>query len=167
MKPITLLQIQTVGPEGEKLAWMFLILFVIVLVAIIFKRKWTMKWPNFSSAISVTIQKNKIYHPTVVSFSITNHEKKAIVIEHPVLRFKRGRRKKAYKIKTVNSKAIYPLYLEPNKTHELPVSLQNFYEFDKKLKRLSRLRIEFTYNKNRFKSSKYVLLKPTLFRKEK
>lgn len=161
------LQVQTIGPEGKKIVWIVLALFAIGIFYFLLQRKRKFSWPRIGSSIRIRVNKNKIYHPTVVTFSISNLDNKPILIEHPVIRFRRGKRKKAYKIKTVNSKAIYPLYLDSNKTHELPVSLQSFYDFDKKLKRMSRLRIEFNYNKNRFKSSKYILLKPTLFRKEK
>ena len=162
-----LLQIKTVGPESYKLFWIVLILIISGLILSLSKKKIKISRLRLLSAITIDIEKNKTYHPVTVTFSITNREKDAIAIEHPVLRFKQGRNRKAYKIKSVNAKAIYPLFLETNKTHVLPVSLQPFYEYEKNLKRFSKLRIEFTYNRNRFKKSEYVLLKPTLFKKEK
>lgn len=163
---ILLNQIQTVGPEGNKILWVLLVLGVIILLAILFRKNARIHFPNFSRKVSITLEKNQIYHPTVVNFTIFNDDRKAIVIQNPVLRFRKGKRTKAYRITSVRTKDIYPLYLEPNKTHSLPVSLQPFYDHHKQLKRFSRLRVEFRYN-NRFKSSRYVLLKPTLFRKER
>lgn len=162
-----LLQIETVGPESKKLLWLVLILIAIGITVFLSKKKFKLKLPHLKSVISVDIQKNKIYHPSVVHIAIVNKTTKAIIVQNPVLRFRRGRKTKAYKITSVKTKDIYPLYLEANKTHNLPVTLQAFYDHYKRLKRYSRLRVEFKYDDNRRRRSKYVLLKPTLFRKEK
>lgn len=167
MEIIHLIQIQTVGPEGGKIFWVIGALLLIGLVTLLARTKVKIKLPSFSKKVVVRLKKNKIYHPTVVHISIANNENKAIVIQNPILRFRRGRKTKAYKITSVKTKDIYPLYLEPNKTHNLPVTLQPFYDHYKRLKRYGRLRVEFKYGDNRRKRSKYVLLKPTLFKKEK
>lgn len=164
-----LLQVQYIEPEGEKMIYVLLVAILIaVILFFIFKRK---KLPkiniNYSAPVKANITKNKIYHATIITLEINNRSKKGITIENPVIRFKRGRKEKAFKIKAVNSTQIYPLFLEAGKSHKLPVTLQPFYDFNKKLKRLSRVRIEFAYNKNRKKKTKYLLLKPTLFRKAK
>lgn len=161
-----LLQIETVGPEGEKLLWIFLVLLLLGLFTFVASKKGFINRFSYSSSVLLSVEKNKIYHPTSILFNIENKEKKSIIIQNPVLRFKRGSAEKAFKIKSVNTSSIYPLYLEPGKNHELSVALQPFYDFDKNLKKYSRLRIEFNYNQQ-FKKSNYLLLKPTLFRKEK
>ena len=161
------LQIQTVGPEGGKILWVILAIALIGLVLLFIKLKIKIPLPDFSKKVLVSIEKNKVYHPTIIHFTIVNKGSKSIVIQNPVLRFRRGRKTKAYKITSVKTKDIYPLYLEPNKSHNLPVTLQPFYDHYKRLKRYSCLRVEFNYSDSRFKKSKYVLLKPTMFRKEK
>lgn len=162
-----IIQVNTVGPEGYKLIWVLLILLIIVAVIFLTKGKFKIRIPSFSNALIIQIKKNKVYHPTVIHLKIKNNKKKVVLIENPILRFKMGRNTKAFKIKSVNSSKIYPLYLEANQTHELPVALQNFYDYDKELKKYSRLRIEFSYDETKSKSSSYLLLKPTLFRKAK
>lgn len=159
-----ILQIETVGPQGDKLIWVLLIMVAIALMAYFFVRKSSFNLPSFKSKVIVKAEKNKIYHPTVIHLKIENRKKKAIVIEHPVVRFRRGRNTKAFKIRAVNARSIYPLYLEANKTHELAVALEPFYEYDPKLKKFSRLRIEFIYDKEIQKISSYLILKSTLFR---
>lgn len=162
-----IIQIQTIGPEGHKLLFVLAIVLVLVIVFFIVKKKISFTLPSWNSNIIVTLDKNKIYHPTVVTLSITNNSDKAIDIQHTVLRFKKARAKKAYKITSLKSKEIYPLYLEPNKTHSLPVTLQPFYDHYKRLKRYNRLRAEFQFDGSKTKCSRYVLLKSTIFRKEK
>lgn len=162
------LQVQTIGPEGNKLVWVFLVLVVILLFVLLIRmKKWNIKFPKFSAALSVSVHKNKIYHPTVIQLKVKNRSGKAIVINHPVIRFKKIRQTKAFKIKSVNTSAIYPLYLEANKTHELAVALKPFFDYDQKLKRYARLRIEFGYDGSKFKNTRYLLLMPTLFSKAK
>lgn len=165
----TILQVETVGPEGEKLLIVVLVIAVLGLLGFLLIRTRSIKIriPGFRREIKGTISKNRIYHPGIVSLTITNNSKKAIVIENPVLRFRRFRETKAFKIKSVNTSEIYPLYLEAGKTHKLPVSLQPFYDFNKRLKKYPRVRIEWVFNEKNARKTRYVLLKPTLFRKEK
>lgn len=161
------LQIETVGPEGEKVIWVLLFIAIILTSFLLIRGRKKFSFPSFSDGVKVAVSKNKIYHPTIIHLKIINKSKKDVNIEHPILRFKKFRKSKAFKIKSVNSTKVYPMYLEANKTYDLAVALQNFYDYDKTLKRYSRLRIEFRYNQNKFKGSKYLLLLPTLFRKAK
>ncbi|HPR59617.1 MAG TPA: hypothetical protein PLF35_01650 [Prolixibacteraceae bacterium] len=162
---IRLLQIEIVGPQGDKLIWLFIVMAIIAVVAYLFiiKRKFSLQ--NFNKRITVRVEKNKIYHPDTVHIIIENKTAKAIDIENPVIRFKHRRKSKAFKIKAVNTRNIYPLYLESGKTHHLPVALEPFYSFDNSLKKFSQLRIEFIYNKTQNQKSSYIVLKPTLFKK--
>ena len=162
--PYILVEIQTVGPEGGKLVWFFLFIAFALLILFSLKKK-TIQLSRSSSALSVKLEKNKVYHPSVVHLKILNKRSKGLVINHPVIRFKKGRSTKAFKIKSVNASSIYPLFLEANKIHELPVALQPFYDYNPKLKKYSRLRLEFTYEGGKLKKTKYLLLKSTLFRK--
>lgn len=162
-----LLQVETVGPEGSNVFWLLLFLALggIAIFFILGKKKFIL--PTFSGQVKVSIGKNKIYHPTIIHLKVENRSKNAITIENPIIRFKRIKRSVAYKIKAVNSSKIYPLYLEAGQTHKLPVALEPFYSYNRKLKRYSRLRIEFTFDKKNEKRSRFLLLKPTLFRKAK
>lgn len=162
-----ILQIVTVGPQGDKLIWVFLILVIIGIVAFLLTKKTHFSFFSFRKKVFVTIQKNKVYHPSVIQFKVENKGKKAIVIEHPVIRFKRGKTSNAFKIKAVNTRDIYPLFLEAGKIHELSVALEPFYNHKSGLKKFSRLRIEFKYDKEKQKKTRYVLLKPTFFRSER
>jgi hypothetical protein len=168
-----LLQIETIGPEGDKLIWVFLTIVLIIGLFFLLKGKFNSKNKgifqrfSFSRGVKINLEKNKKLHPTVIHLNVINQSSKAITIQHPILRFKRGKNTKAFKIKGVNSSSIYPLYLEAKQTHKLPVLLQSFYDYDKKLKGFPRLRIECKYNENNLAKSSYLLLRSTIFRKVK
>lgn len=158
-----LLQIETVGPEGDKLLWVLLIM--LLAGAFVFY------WQRFSQLfgnkqILLQVEKNKVIHPTTLFFKVENRGNKAIDIEQPVIRFSNTLNEKAYKIKGVNASAIYPLFLEPGKSHELVVALQPFYDHTPTLQNFLRVRIEISYQGKKVKSS-YLRLKPGLFRSAK
>ncbi|MBN2806778.1 MAG: hypothetical protein JXR22_08970 [Prolixibacteraceae bacterium] len=159
-----LLQIETVGPEGHKLLWVLLILLLLGAIAFF----WKLPILHFSKrkGLSLQVEKNKRYHPTTIFFKIENNGDQAIDLDQPVIRFKDYLKEKAYKIKGVNTAAIYPLYLEPGKSHELVVALQPFYDHAPVLKNFQRVRVEISYQGTKLKSA-YLLLKPGLFRKAK
>lgn len=161
------LQIETVGPEGDKVIWLLLIAAFILIAILLLRGQKKLKLPSFSGGVKATITKNKIYNPTIVHLTIVNNSKKDISIENPVLRFKKGRKSKAFKIKAVNSTKIYPMFLEAGQNHTLPILLHAFFQFDENLKHFSHVRIEFSHNNNQKKKTRYILLKPTLFRKVK
>jgi hypothetical protein len=95
---------------------------------------------------------------------IENRGERATDIQHPVIRFKKGRNTKAYKIKAVNASKIHPLYLEKGKKHKLTVALQPFYEFNPDLKKFNQVRVECPFNNSKLKKSKYLVLFPTFFK---
>jgi len=159
------LQIETVGPEGYKLKWVLLA--IVALIALYFLLR---KAPSLTSIIKspelrFKVKKNKIYHPSTLYFEIENQSKIATDIQHPVIRFKKGRNTKAYKIKAVNASKIYPLYLEKGRKHQLSIALQPFYDFNPGLKKYNQVRIECSFNNSKLKKSKYLILFPTLFKK--
>jgi len=162
---IRLLQIEIIGPQGDKLIWIFIVMIIMAVVAYLFMIKQKFSIQKYRKRVTVRVEKNKIYHPDTVHIIIENKTAKAIDIENPVIRFKHRRKSKAFKIKAVNTRNIYPLYLESGKTHHLPVALEPFYSFDNSLKKFSQLRIEFIYNKTQNQKSSYIVLKPTLFKK--
>lgn len=162
---IKLLQIEMIGPQGDKLIWVFIIIALIAVVAFLWSKNREISLQYFSTKIKIRLEKNKVYHPDTIHIFIENQTSKSIDVENPVIRFKHGRKIKAFKIKAVNTRNIYPLYLENGKTHHLPVSLEPFYSYDSSLKKFSKLRIEFIYNKTQSQKSSYILLKPILFKK--
>lgn len=159
-----LLQIETVGPEGYKLLWLVLLLFLIA--ALVLLRKRVIRLSGNKQLLILQVETNKIYHPTTIFFKVENRGKQALDLEQPVIRFKNMLKDKAFKIKGVNASSIYPLYLEAGKSHELVVALQPFYDHAPGLKKFHRVRIEISHQGKTIKSS-YLLLQPGLFRKAK
>ena len=80
-----ILQVTTVGPEGNKLIWVFLFIIAITTVIFLVKGKLKIRVSNFSSSLLLQVTKNKVYHPTVIHLKITNRNKTAVtgLVSHP------------------------------------------------------------------------------------
>jgi hypothetical protein len=163
LKSGILLQIETVGPEGHKLIWVFLILVAIAFAAWVVLRKKGHSWLSFNT-LKVEIQKNKIYHPETVTLSVKNKRTKAVVIDSVNLTFRGFNKKRSFKITQVAGKKIYPLFLEAGNNHTIVIALASFYSKFPKLKKMARLRIEVNTKQGKTHKTRYLLLKPTLFR---
>lgn len=162
-----ILQIEIVGPEGYKLKWVLIVLVALIAIFIFIR-----KMPSLASIIKPSdlrfrVKKNKIYHPSALYFEIENRGEKATVIQHPIIRFKKGSNTKAYKIKAVNASKIYPLFLEKGAKHQLSVALQPFYDFSPGLKKYNQIRVECSFDNSKMKKSRYMIIFPTLFKKHK
>ncbi|MBN1926207.1 MAG: hypothetical protein JW798_10250 [Prolixibacteraceae bacterium] len=160
---LMLLQIETVGPEGYKLIWVFLTLGLMVLVTwAVVRKKWHSRF--WLKSIKVEALKNKVYHPETIILSVTNKQTKSIVIESVSLVFKGFKNKRSFVITRVGGKKIYPLFLEGIKKHTIVLALVPFYSKFPELEKMARLRIEVNIEKGRIYRSRFLLLKPTLFR---
>jgi hypothetical protein len=159
-----LLQIEIVDPEGHKLKWIFLIIAAFIVLFFLMRKSHSLKSIIKPSELRFKVEKNKTYHPSTLYYEIENRGETATDIQHPVIRFKKGRNTKAYKIKAVNASKIYPLYLEKGKKHKLTVALQPFYEFNPDLKKFNQVRVECPFNNSKLKKSKYLVLFPTFFK---
>ena len=84
-------------------------------------------------------------------------------LEAPVLIFRKLFLIRKFKLTGINHSAIYPLYLEAGKVHELRISLSIFHEYDRKLKRYYWSRILMRDTRGRKYTSKYVTLRKSLF----
>lgn len=160
-----LLQIEIVGPEGHKLKWVLIVIVSLGVLYFLIRKKPSLRSIINPSDLRFEVKKNKIYHPSTLYFEIENRGNTATDIQHPVIRFKKGRNTKAYKIKAVNASKIYPLYLEKGKKHQLNITLQPFYDFNPNLKKYKQVRVECTFNNSKLKKSRYMILFPTFFKK--
>lgn len=154
-----------VAPEGDKLLVILPILLLLVASGLYLWKRKNIKLPIIKRRLKIRLEKNKIYRPTVIHLNVQNTSKSGVSIENPIIRFKKIWSSKAFKIKSVNTQVIYPLYLEAGESHRLPISLEPFYSFNKRLKRYPRIRIEFTFDKTKSRSSNYIFTKSTIFRK--
>ena len=165
------LQIQNeVGPEGQKL-WVIPMLLLLLLGAYLLFRRQTIKKPGshkkkFSLSlkrITVDLHKDRNFRPKVLILKVKNNRRKDVDIEAPVLVFRKLWSKRKFKLKGMNRYEIYPLYLEAGKEHELQINLSVFHEHDRSIRRFYWAKVFVFDTKGRKYSSKYVTLRKSLY----
>lgn len=159
-----------VHPEGYKLLWFagFIILFVAIgfLVQNIRKKQGISTKSKFRftrKKLMVELTKDRLIRPKVLTLKIKNTGKRYIDIEAPVLIFRKLWSKRKFKLKRINNKEVYPLYLEAGKSFTVPIELSRFFEHDKKLKRFYWGRIIIQDIDGKTFKSKHVSLRKSLY----
>jgi len=159
-----------VGPEGSSLIWfvLLLLLFLFSFLVLPKSRSGNLSFLHLpflfsSKRIRVILQKDKKYRPKILKLVVTNNSQKDTDLEAPVLIFRKLLLTRKFKLTGVNHSAIYPLYLEAGKVHELWISLSIFHKYDRKLKGYywSRILIQDTHGRKY--TSKYITLRKSLF----
>jgi hypothetical protein len=158
-----------VGPEGEKLIWVFIIVIVFALSFLIFRKrdKKTAKVhkPLFQQKrVTVRLEKDKLYYPNNIKLTVENIGNKDLDLDRPLLILDNFWLKRKFKLKGMGNRTYYPLYLEKGKTHTLQIDLTRFYSHDKKLKKFPKAKILIFDVKGKRLGSKSVYLRKTLFK---
>lgn len=154
-----------VGPDGDKLLWILLILVLAILAWLRFGKKSKKGKPLFKrESVKISLEKNKLYFPDSLKLSITNTGNVDLDLDRPVLTFDKFWIKRNFKLKGIDKRELYPLYLEKGKTHTLNIDLNHFYSYDKKLKGYSKIKIALTNVKNKKLGAKSVYTRKTLIK---
>ena len=159
-----------VGPDGNKLIWMLLIVLVVFFSIFVLSRiKKTGRRIKVGSffkirRVKLEITKDKLYYPDYLTMKVKNTGNSDIDLDRPWLVFDNFWLKRNFRIKGTNNHSFYPLYLEKGKTHTLDIALGQFYRHDKKLKRYPKLRIKLYDVKTRKLGSKSIFIRKTLFK---
>ena len=158
-----------IGPEGDKLIWFLLIPVIIIVAFFVFrkknKKKTTKQKPFFQrSKIIVELEKDKLYYPDSLTLRIKNTGNYDIDLDKPLLILDNFWLKRKFKLKGMDNRTFYPLYLEKGKTHSLQIDLNRFYSHDKKLKKFPKAKLVIYDIKNKKLGSKSVYLRKTLFK---
>lgn len=159
-----------VGPEGDKLIW--ILLFVVVFIIFLFlngKNKQPKNAFNFKSLfkvnrVKIELKKNKLYYPDYITINLENSGNSDIDLDKPMLVFDNFWLKRNFRIKGMNNRTFYPLYLEKGKSHTLEIDLNQFYSHDKRLKKYPKIRINLYDIKNRKLGSSSIFIRKTLFK---
>ena len=124
-----------------------------------------MKKPFFKlRRIQVTLEKDRLYYPDVLTLTVKNTGNVDLDLDKPLLIFDNFWLKRKFKIKGMENYTFYPLYLEKNKTHTLEIYLNRFYSHDKRLKRYPKVKIIISDVKGRRLGKKSIFLRKTLFK---
>jgi hypothetical protein len=157
-----------VGPEGYKLAWLFVFLIppvIYFLIKWIRIRKDGKKKPLLKyTRVKISLDKDRIYFPDYLKLTIKNIGNSDIDIDRPLLIFGNFWIKRKFRLKGTNNNRFYPLYLVAGKTHSLQIDLNGFYNHDKKLVKYPRAKIIIFNVKGKRLGSQSVFLRKTLFR---
>jgi hypothetical protein len=159
-----------VGPDGDKL---LIILFVIAILVLGFwvlnrfgkKRNGKTKRPLFPfRKIQVNLEKDRMYHPNILTLTVKNTGNIDLDLNKPLLIFDNLLTKRKFKIKGSDNHTFYPLYLEKGKTHTLEINLNRLYIHDKSLKRFPKVKIIIFDLKGRQMGNKSIFLRKTLLK---
>lgn len=158
-----------IGPEGDKLIWFLVIPVLIVLLFFVFREKskktTTKQKPFFQrSKINIELEKDKIYYPGFLTLKVKNRGNYDIDLDKPLLILDNFWLKRKFKLKGMDNRTFYPLYLEKGKTHTLQIDLTRFYSHDKKLKKFPKAKLVIYDIKGKKMGSKSVYLRKTLFK---
>ncbi len=158
-----------IGPEGDKLVWIFLILIAAGLSFLIFRKKdkknSKAKKPLFQNRkVNIKLEKDSLYYPGNLKLIVKNSGNIDIDLDRPLLVFDNFWLKRKFKLKGMGNRTFYPLYLEKGKTHTLQIDLTRFYSHDKSLKKFPKAKVYVFDVKGKRLGSKSVYLRKTLFK---
>ncbi len=157
-----------VGPEGEKLVWVILVLSVIIFAIFLQfrgKGKKSKSSPLFKrSRVVLKLEKDSLYYPDNLTFKVKNAGNTDIDLDRPMLVFDNFWLKRKFRLKGSDNRTFYPLYLEKGKTHTLQIDLNRFYSHDKSLKKFPKAKVVAMDVTGKRLGSKSVYLRKTLFK---
>jgi hypothetical protein len=162
---LTLFAQNEIGPDGGKLVWLLLILAVVVLVLVILGIKGNNRKPLFvREKVKVDFEKSKLYFPDSIKLSVKNTGNVDVDVDRPVLIFDSFWIKRKFKLKGIDNRSLYPLYLGKGETHNLNIDLNHFYSYDKKLKKYAKVKIAVFNVKGKSLGKKAVYIRKTLIK---
>lgn len=152
-----------IGPEGSKIAWILIALLVIVALWLFSGKKRNKKQPLIiRQRVRIEIEKDRLYFPDELKLTVKNTGNVDIDLDRPLLIFDNFWLKRKFRVKGMENRTFYPLYMIKNYTHTLNIDLNHFYSYDKKLKRYPKVKIIIFNVKGKRLGSNSVYLRKTL-----
>ena len=84
--------------------------------------------------LEVVLEKDRIFHPNVLTMTIRNIGKNEVDMNAPVLKFRKIWTKRKFKLNGVSGQPIYPMYIDSGKTHQLRLETATFHQYDRSIK---------------------------------
>ena len=152
-----------IGPEGNKIAWILIILLIIIVFWVFFRKKGIKKQPLFvRQKVNIELEKDRLYFPDEIKLTVKNTGNTDIDLDRPLLIFDNFWLKRKFRLKGMDNRIFYPLYMIKNYTHTLHIDLNHFYSYDRKLKRFPKVKIILFNVKGKRLGSNSVYLRKTL-----
>lgn len=168
--PLLVLAQTPVNPEGYKLIWLAGFIALCILAVFIYRFLQKKQGKNTSRSVrfkrkrlQIELTKDRLIRPKNLTLTITNTGNRYIDLEAPLLEFRKLWSKRKFKLKRVNNREIYPLYLEVGKKHVVTIELIRFFEHDRKLKSFYWGRIFLQDVDGKKFKSKHVSLRKSLY----
>lgn len=159
-----------IGPEGHKLFWVVLVLLAFLAGFLLSKKRFfsLSKIPLRSlfsnEKVSIQLEKDALYYPDHLKLTVKNTGNADVDLDQPLLVFDSFWLKRKFKIKGMENRTFYPLYLERGKTHHLDIDIYRFYRHDKRLKRYPKVKVYIRNVKGQKLGSRSVFLRKTLIK---
>lgn len=154
-----------VGPDGDKLIWLLLIVLAAIVVFFVFRKKGDKKQPFFiREKIKIEIGKDRMYFPDNIILTIKNTGNSDIDLDRPLMVFDNFWLKRKFRLKGTESRIFYPLYMVKGYTHTLNIDLNPFYSYDRKLKRYPKVKFSVFNVKGKRLGSNSIYLRKTLIK---
>jgi len=110
--------------------------------------------------LEVTLDKDRLFHPHVLTMTIRNIGKHEADLNSPVIEFRKIWTKRKFKVNGIKGQQVYPLLLYPGITHELEIETVTFHQYDRSIKSFYWARIYVSDIKgHKWKSNKVKLRK--------
>lgn len=160
----------TEGVEKETLIWINLILIILLLAALaprIPKLLIALQSFHFSRLfrkvkLEIKLEKDRPLRPQVLTLTIRNAGKNTADIDAPVLEYRKIWSRRKFKLNGISGNQIYPMYIDPGKTHQLRIETSTFHHYDRTIKTYYRARVFLTDIDGRKWKSNTVILRKSL-----
>lgn len=154
-----------VGPDGDKLIWLLLVVLAAIIVFVVFRKKGDKNRPLFArDKVQIELEKDRVYFPDYVILNVKNIGNVDIDLDRPLLVFDNFWLKRKFRLKGTDKRIFYPLYMAKGYTHTLNIDLNHFYSYDKKLKRYPKVKITIFNMKGKRLGSSSIYLRKTLMK---
>ena len=154
-----------VRPDGDKIVWVLLIFLATVFLFFVYRKKGSIKQTLFvRQRIKIELEKSRLYFPDFLTLTVHNIGNTDIDMDRPLLIFDNFWLKRKFRLKGVENRSFYPLYLVKGHLHKLNIDLNHFYSYDRKLKRFPKVKIILFNVKGRRLGSNSVYLRKTLIK---
>ena len=110
--------------------------------------------------LEIILEKDRILRPQVLTMTISNIGKNEADIDAPVLVFRKIWTTRKFKLNGINGQHIYPMFIGPDKMHQLRIETATFHQYDRSIKSFYWAQIQLTdVDGRRWKSNKVKLRK--------
>lgn len=153
-----------VKPDGDKLLAFFAGIILLTILFFVFRKKDNKRGRPIlpRRRLEITLEKDRVYFPDYLELAVTNKGNVDIDLDKPLLVLDNFWLKRKFRLKGMQNRNFYPLFLEKGKTHRLTIDLNGFYRHDKKLKRYPKATVRLFDVKGRRLGSKTVYLRKSL-----